>query len=58
MDKLGYACINMTLTEKNITVNRGMIKRTFDSKGFFPCAKIVKNFCNLHEFYKKKKKNW
>ena len=31
--RIGYACINMTLGEKNITTNRGMIKRTFESKG-------------------------
>ena len=31
---LGYACINMTLQEKEkITTNRGMIKRTFKAKG-------------------------
>lgn len=33
MDRLGYACINMTLAEKKITVNRGMTKKTFESKG-------------------------
>ena len=31
--RIGYACINMTLGDKNITTNRGMIKRTFESKG-------------------------
>ena len=31
--KIGYACINMTLGEKNITTNRGMIRKTFDTKG-------------------------
>jgi len=31
--KIGYACINMTLGEQKITTNRGMVKRTFDSKG-------------------------
>ena len=31
---LGYACINMTLQDKEkITTNRGMIKRTFKAKG-------------------------
>ena len=31
---LGYACINMTLQEKEkVQCNRGMIKRTFLSKG-------------------------
>ncbi len=31
--RIGYACINMTLGDKNVTTNRGMVKRTFDSKG-------------------------
>jgi len=31
--RIGYACINMTLGEKNITTNRGMIRKTFNSKG-------------------------
>ena len=30
---LGYCCINMTLREKGIYTNRGMIKRTFLTKG-------------------------
>ncbi len=33
MVNLGYACINMTLAEKGVTTNRGMIKRTFAEKG-------------------------
>ena len=36
-NNLGYACINMTLSEqpksKRITTNRSMIKRTFKAKG-------------------------
>jgi UV DNA damage repair endonuclease len=33
--RLGYACINMTLGSQKpkITTNRGMIRKTFDSKG-------------------------
>lgn len=31
--QLGYACINMTLSEKGITTNRGMIKSTMIKKG-------------------------
>ena len=31
--RLGYACINLTLGEENIKVNRSMMKRTFLSKG-------------------------
>ena len=30
---LGYACINMELQKQKICSNRGMIKRTFQSKG-------------------------
>ncbi|MEI6946166.1 UV DNA damage repair endonuclease UvsE [Paraflavisolibacter sp. H34] len=30
---LGYACINMSLSEQGITTNRGMIRRTFLEKG-------------------------
>jgi len=30
---LGYACINMNLSEKGISTNRGMIKKTFLNKG-------------------------
>ena len=33
--ELGYACINMTLSENTpkITTNRSMIKKTFQAKG-------------------------
>ena len=30
---IGYCCINMTLAKEGVKVNRGMIKRTFLSKG-------------------------
>lgn len=33
MENLGYCCINLTLREKGIFTNRGMIKRTFQAKG-------------------------
>jgi UV DNA damage endonuclease len=33
MVNLGYACINISLGEKGITTNRGMIRRTFLEKG-------------------------
>jgi UV DNA damage endonuclease len=33
MNNLGYCCINMTLAEKKITTNRGMVKKTFLEKG-------------------------
>lgn len=30
---LGYACINLTLAEKGITTNKGMVRRTYETKG-------------------------
>jgi UV DNA damage endonuclease len=47
-DKLGYACINMTLAENNITVNRGMIKKTFDSKGLDYVSELI--ILNVKDF--------
>lgn len=46
---LGYACINMTLQkEKNITTNKGMIKRTFKAKGIKYASELAeKNTSNL-----------
>lgn len=48
MDKLGYACINMELSKKNIVVNRGMIKKTFDSKGLDYVSELTIN--NIKDF--------
>lgn len=48
MDKLGYACINMFLSEKKIMVNRGMIKKTFDSKGLIYVSDLI--IKNLKDF--------
>jgi len=31
--KLGYCCINVQLADKDITCNRGMVKKTFEKKG-------------------------
>lgn len=33
MTNLGYACINLTLNEKGVSTNRGMIRRTFLERG-------------------------
>src|SRR5215210_1235630 len=30
---LGYACLNVSLNEKGITTNKGMVRRTFLEKG-------------------------
>jgi len=38
---LGYACINMQLGEQGISCNRGMIKRTFESKGVPYASELV-----------------
>ena len=42
--KLGYACVNMTLSDvpksKRVTTNRSMIKRTFESKGIRYASEI------------------
>lgn len=32
-EHLGYACINMELSESGVSTNRGMIKRTYQSRG-------------------------
>lgn len=41
--KLGYACINTTLGSQKpkVTTNRGMIRRTFDSKGIPYVSELV-----------------
>lgn len=49
--RIGYACINMTLSESKITTNRGMIKKTFDSKGLNYVSELalqnVKDFIEI-----------
>jgi UV DNA damage endonuclease len=47
---LGYACINQTLSDQKITVNRSMIRKTFDTKGLpYASELIVKNLTDLAE---------
>lgn len=48
MDKLGYACINMTLADKKITVNRGMTKKTFETKGLTYVSDLI--ILNVKDF--------
>lgn len=48
MDKLGYACINMTLADKKITVNRGLTKKTFESKGLPYVSELI--ILNIKDF--------
>lgn len=38
--RLGYCCINLSV-DKNITANRGMIKRTFQQKGIVYCGELA-----------------
>ena len=55
---LGYACINMKLSypkkygldQHRITMNRSMIKRTFDEKGLdYTSELVMKNVADLHK---------
>jgi UV DNA damage endonuclease len=56
--KIGYACINMTLGDKNITTNRGMIRKTFDSKGLNYVSELsLQNVRDLIEVIKWNEKN-
>jgi UV DNA damage endonuclease len=58
--KLGYACINMTLGSQKprITTNRGMIRKTFDSKGLsYVSELILQNIRDLIEVIKWNHKN-
>jgi len=46
--RLGYACINMALSEEGISCNRSMIRRTFDARGInYASELIVHNITNL-----------
>ena len=38
---LGYACINLTLHDRGITTNRGMIRRTFLEKGIAYASELA-----------------
>lgn len=45
---LGYACINLTLSEKGVTTNRGMIKATMEKRGAFGIGDLfLKNVNDL-----------
>ena len=48
MNNLGYACINMELSEQGVSTNRGMIKRTFQQKGVSYASELaMKNLEDL-----------
>jgi UV DNA damage endonuclease len=48
--RIGYACINMTLAEEKIQVNRSMVKKTFLSKGISYASELaLKNVNDLEK---------
>lgn len=48
MHNLGYCCINMTLTKEGISTNRGMVQKTFLTKGIVYAAELaLKNLQDL-----------
>lgn len=47
---LGYACINMELSEKGVCTNRGMVKRTYTSRGRAYASELaLKNLQDLEK---------
>lgn len=53
MVNFGYCCINMTLKERGITTNRGMVRRTFDEKGLGYVGELaIKNIADLYQILK------
>jgi UV DNA damage endonuclease len=49
-NRVGYACINMTLREQGVTTNRDAIKKTFDAKGLPHISKLCLE--NVRDLYK------
>jgi UV DNA damage endonuclease len=48
--KFGYACINLTLSSEGIIVNKGMIKKTFISRGITYASELaLENIRNLEK---------
>lgn len=48
MDKLGYACINMTLSDNKISINRGMTQKTFETNGLSYVSELI--ILNVRDF--------
>ena len=48
--RVGYACINMTLAKEGIMTNRDAIKRTFITKGLDHISKLC--LANVTDLYK------
>jgi UV DNA damage endonuclease len=56
--RLGYACINMALDEAGIKCNRGMIRRTFDSRGIdYASSLALENLTDLAKVVEWNSKN-
>jgi UV DNA damage endonuclease len=48
--KVGYACINATLADEKVTINRSMVKRTFQEKGIPYASELaLKNVTDLEK---------
>lgn len=55
---IGYCCINIELSNKGISTNRGMIKRTFEAKGLNYASELfLKNSKDLFEVIKWNQEN-
>lgn len=48
--RIGYACLNQTLSATKITVNRGMVRKTFDAKGLTYAGELASK--NLEDLLK------
>lgn len=50
MGRYGYCCINMSLSDRKISTNRGMVKKTFLEKGIAYASELaLKNVIDLRE---------
>ena len=46
--RLGYCCINLSLADRKVSANRGMVKRTFEQKGPTYAGELAYlNLCDL-----------
>jgi UV DNA damage endonuclease len=55
---IGYACINMELSDKGVMINRSMIKKTFQQKGLSYVSELtIKNLTDLQKILKWNVKN-
>lgn len=46
--RLGYCCINLSLADKKVTANRGMVKKTFEQRGATYAGELAYlNLCDL-----------